>query len=234
MAWPHAVSRPGRAAGVAHHDDVAGAGLDLRLVEEPVAVLGERPAVHVEEHRVARDPGRSPVGGRSPAVDLGAVGRRCPEPFCGTGCRRGRRSARSARSAGAPAPPAMTVYSSGGRSAVVAVKATVPPGGVEAGDDPVAVDGQQRGLACRRGRRRYSMQLAAVLAGGDDAPRRPRAVGGPRGRVRTCGRGPRRPTGAHRRPRSTTPTWRSAGGSGGRPGRGRPPATRRATADGSL
>ncbi len=64
------------AAGVAEHDDEAGSGLHLELVEEVLAVLGVRAAVDVEQHRVAL---RLVEVGRphDPGVDLvGAVGGR--------------------------------------------------------------------------------------------------------------------------------------------------------------
>ncbi|MGH3329555.1 MAG: hypothetical protein ACRDPT_17485, partial [Streptomycetales bacterium] len=49
-----AVGRPvaGRAARVAHHHGVARARVHLRLVEEPPPVLGERPAVDHQQHRM--------------------------------------------------------------------------------------------------------------------------------------------------------------------------------------
>ena len=62
IAWPHAVCRPLPPRGLRHHDDEAGGGLHLRLVEERLAVLRERPAVDVEQHRVRASTRRSPPG----------------------------------------------------------------------------------------------------------------------------------------------------------------------------
>ena len=114
-----------RAAGVAHHDDVARARLDLRLVEEPVAVLGERAAVDVEQHGVAL--GRVEVGRRDhPAVDLDVIGRRGHEPL-------GRLQAGpGGEPLGDRREPALRsvaddTYSSAGRSTVLTVNAIVPP-----------------------------------------------------------------------------------------------------------
>ena len=63
------------ATRVAEHDHEAGRCLHLELVEEVLAVLGERAAVDVEQHGVAE--GLVEVGGpHDPGVDLvGAVGR---------------------------------------------------------------------------------------------------------------------------------------------------------------
>jgi hypothetical protein len=46
-------SATGRAAGVGPDDEIAGAGVDLELVEEGIAVLGGRAAVDAEQHRHA-------------------------------------------------------------------------------------------------------------------------------------------------------------------------------------
>ena len=62
--------------GVAHQHDEAGGGLHLGLVEERLAVLRERPAVHVEQHGVLAA-SLEPLRSHDPGVDLpGAVARR--------------------------------------------------------------------------------------------------------------------------------------------------------------
>ena len=62
------------ATGVAHHHDEPGGGLHLGLVEERLAVLRERPAVHVEQHRVLAS-GFEALRPHDPGVDLvGPVG----------------------------------------------------------------------------------------------------------------------------------------------------------------
>jgi hypothetical protein len=114
-----------RAARVAHHHDVARAGLDLRLVEEPVAVLGERAAVDVEQHGVAL--GRVEVRRRDhPAVDLGSVGRRRTNRSAGRSRGAGREPLGDGRE-----PPLRPVADDGvelgRRSTVLTVNAVVPP-----------------------------------------------------------------------------------------------------------
>ena len=64
------------ATGVGHHDDEPGGGLDLRLIEEQLAVLRERSAVDVEQHGVLATRLEA-LRTHDPGVDLaGAVGRR--------------------------------------------------------------------------------------------------------------------------------------------------------------
>jgi hypothetical protein len=82
------VWRPLLPRGVAEYDDEAGGGLHLELVEEVLAVLGVRTAVHVEQHRIAlglvevdrpHDPGVDlvgPIGGGRGEV-LPTEQRRC-------------------------------------------------------------------------------------------------------------------------------------------------------------
>lgn len=182
MAWPQAVSRPDEPRGVAHHDDVAGRGLDLRLVEEPVAVLGERPAVHVEQYRIAL--GRVEVGrGEEPAVDLGPVGRRGAEAL-------GRNDAGAGGEAlGQRSQPPLLAIGADGVQLRRALDRRGGEGhrvtdGVEAGDDPLAPHRQQRGAAAV-GCHAVQVQVAAVLAGGDDLPADPdRALGSGEGSER--------------------------------------------------
>jgi hypothetical protein len=73
------VCRPLAPRGVRHDDRETGGGLHLRLVEERLAVLRERTAVHVEQHRVA-PAGLEARRAHDPGVDLvGAVGARHAE-----------------------------------------------------------------------------------------------------------------------------------------------------------
>src|SRR5215467_2276819 len=71
---------PGAAAGVAVQDAKAGGSLELELIHEPVAVLGERSAVNVQQRRVLLAWPRTTRSNR-PALDLAAVGRAGDKPL---------------------------------------------------------------------------------------------------------------------------------------------------------
>ena len=197
-----------RAAGVAHHHDVAGGGLDLRLVEEPVAVLGERAAVDVQEDGVAARPDRSRAAS-GPS--------RRPRRRRWTG----RRSARPARSPARATNRSVTVVSrrsgrrptttnsSAGRSTVLAVKASVPP----ARSSPVTTRSPPtsgcRGAAPSAARPRYTWTLPRSSHDDDEVVAVPDRRRTRRGTAPTCGRAPvDDPTALARLPGRARPTWR--------------------------
>ena len=211
-----------RAAGVAHHDDVARARLDLGLVEEPVAVLGERAAVDVEQHGVAL--GRVEVRRRDhPAVDLDAVGRRGDEPV-------GRLQARSGgEPLGDRREPALRSVADRdvqlGRPVDRADgEGHRPAGPVVAGHDPLAADERLRVGALAHP---VDVHAAAVLARRPRGRRRPRSAAARRGTAPRCGRCRRwRSSGARRTPGPAARPGGSAGPSADRRCRGTPPPSR--------
>ncbi|HEY3207243.1 MAG TPA: hypothetical protein VGJ58_09860 [Gaiellaceae bacterium] len=69
---PPLLAVPGGASWVGVEDDVAGAGEDLELVEEPIPVLAEGAAVDVQQHRIAAA-GLEAERPNHPCLDLRSV-----------------------------------------------------------------------------------------------------------------------------------------------------------------
>ena len=199
IACPHAVSRPLPPRGLDIIDDEPGGGLHLGLVEEVLAVLGERAAVDVEQHGVLA-PGLEALRAHDPGVDLaGAVGRRHGELL----------------------PPEEAAGDPRHRTVERDDLGRVLDGRLGHGDAPGrGVEGVhgERPAGERLGRRRSvdgepeEVRVAAVLGGGQHGvvvePHRGAAPAGRAERAVEAGGDPAVPTAARRRSRRS---WRSAG-----------------------
>ena len=188
------------AARVGHQHDEAGGGLHLRLVEERLAVLRERAAVHVEQHGVlaarlealgAHDPGvdlAAAVGGRNgealPAEEAAGDGRdRTVERDDLAGCS-------TVDWAMAIRPPAASNGCTVIGPARSVARVSVEPSTLEPVEVRLATVLRRRRAGCRR---------RATPASGCHRSRR------------TCGRGPSRSSGGRRPSPARRRPWRSAG-----------------------